>query len=381
MVSIDDMYEENFNPNTDQHTAPFAPGPQKKSPKRRIKLAVIFFVAVIVLVGIFLFWKGAHTLTIIRSIGNTGDVGSAYPDFTVKKEANRIDILLLGLRGPDDPNGGLLTDTMLLLSYDTQTKKASLISIPRDLYVSVPGVAKKQKINAAYALGEERARGGGGLQLSKEVVSYVTGIYIDYAVSVDFSAFQKLIDTVGGATVTRTTPLIESKQWQGEGTPNDPYWHVATNADGSQYWVFEVPAGTHTLNSIDTLYYVRSRYTTSDFDREKREQEVIKNISQKFLSLGVLGNPVRVSQMLDIFGNSVLTDMDFQEMYDAATTLAPGGWSNIHQTVLDTSANSFLMETTSDDGQYILLPKDGNFNAIRNFFQNSLIAYNSSTQQ
>lgn len=372
------MQEENHFSNTPQ-PAQFSPEPQKHSKKRRTKFAVIFFVALIVAVGVFFFWRGARTLTIINNVKNTHAATNAYPDFSPQKQQDRTNILLLGLRGPGDPNGGLLTDTMLLLSYNKQTGKAALISIPRDLFVSIPGENKKYKINAAYAFGEEHSANGGGLQLSKEVVGYVTGVYIDDAVSVDFNAFQKVIDMVGGVTVTRTTPLIESKQWQFEGIANDPYWHIATNADGSQYWVFEVPAGTHTLNATDTLYYVRSRYTTSDFDRGQRERQVIKAVSQKFVSLGVLGNPVRLSQMLDAFGNSLRTDMSFQEMYTTATTLAPGGWANITQGGLDTT--NFLMATTSDDGQYILLPKDGNFDALRAYFQNILNPSNENAAQ
>lgn len=361
--------QEDFNSDIKNQPAPSSE-PQKNSKKRRIKIAVIFFVIALVAVGVFLFWKGARTLTIIHSVNNTEAAVNAYPDFTPEKQPNRVNVLLLGLRGPGDPNGGLLTDTMLLLSYDTQTGKASLISIPRDLYVSIPGETQKYKINAAYAFGEEHALGGGGLKLSKEAVSYVTGVYIDYAASVDFAAFQKVIDMVGGVTVTRTTPLIESKQWQFEGKVNDPYWHIATNSDGTQYWVFEVPAGTHTLNDVDALYYVRSRYTTSDFDRGQRERQVIRSLSQEFISLGVLSNPVKLSQILDAFGNSVLTDMNFQEMYGAATTLSQSGWANVTQGGLDTT--NFLISSTSADGQYILLPKDGTFHDMRNYFQNIL---------
>ena len=123
-------------------------------------------------------------------------------------EPDRFDVLVLGLRGEDDPDakdgGALLTDTIMVLSYDKITKKASLISIPRDLYVKTDK-NKKDKINTAYE--------NGGLNHMKELVSKITGVYIDKAVILDFFSFEKIIDQVGGIDIVLENPFEEKQQW------------------------------------------------------------------------------------------------------------------------------------------------------------------------
>ena len=98
------------------------------------------------------------------------------------KDPNRLNVLLLGLRGENDPHGGLLTDSIMLVSVEKKSGKIALISIPRDLYVKIPGTDTWEKINSAHAYGEEKKRGSGGILYSKAIVSDISGLYIDYAV-------------------------------------------------------------------------------------------------------------------------------------------------------------------------------------------------------
>ena len=382
------------------------PEPPVTTPKpSRIRLFLRLFFALLIIVVIgtaaFLVAKGARTFTVQ---GTAHLPLGPYENFSIEKEDTRVDVLLLGMRGVGDPDGGLLADTIILASYDTRTRKA------------------------AYALGEEKVRGGGGLALSKQMVSYISGVYVDYAVSIDFSGFLKAIDIVGGVSVTRTTPLRETQQWQYEGKENNPYWHketktvevspatppveeatevpeenapqeegentssedIVTSTEDEQapvpapqpktieqeYWVFEVPKGTHVLSGEDALYYVRSRYTTSDFDRMHRQQEVISSFVRKVLSLGVLANPVRVSELIDALGASVRTDAGIPEIRTAVDVLRSGAWSTIDRHVLDTT--NFLV-SAHEDSQYVLLTKSGNFDELRSFFQ-TILDYKSPVE-
>jgi LCP family protein required for cell wall assembly len=113
----------------------------------------------------------------------------------LKSNGNRTNILLLGMGG-EGHQGGDLTDSILLVSLDIGTNLATIIPVPRDVWVPT----LKAKINTAYHYGEER-RAGGGLDLAKSAVSEILGIPVHYGVTLDFQGFIKAIDAVGGIDV------------------------------------------------------------------------------------------------------------------------------------------------------------------------------------
>src|SRR3989344_6683592 len=152
------------------------------------RLGVIVLTLFLITVGYFSFRLGGKSNTIevqnestpfwhkVVGIFNS-NAEPIDPDYIMPViEPNRFDVLVLGLRGEDDPDakdgGALLTDTIMILSYDKVTKKASLISIPRDLYVKIDK-NKKDKINTAYEYGYYRKNGG--VSYAKELVSKITG--------------------------------------------------------------------------------------------------------------------------------------------------------------------------------------------------------------
>ncbi|MDX1535489.1 MAG: LCP family protein [Candidatus Spechtbacterales bacterium] len=382
--------------------------------KRRFVLAGLLLFGIIFIA--FFMYQTSNVLTIAGN--GDPDVG-IYQDFKVEKEPNRIDVLVLGIRGSGDSHGGLLSDTMLLFSFNKDTKKASLLSIPRDLYVEMPNHPQPEKINFAYALGEQRKPNGGGLALSKEVVKYVTGVYVDHAAVVNFNGFTRLVDIMGGVEIYRDTDFYESRQWQGEGDPNSSYWYKATEeiavgdesenrADDSnetiedneddedneantdtgentsveddtapttetrEYWVFHVPKGRSVLDGEEALYYVRSRYSSSDFDRARRQQQVIESLKDKALSLGILGNPIKVFDIMDAIGSNVRTDMGLGDIRELLSIISKNSDTEIKSIVLDTSQSGMLTSSVNSRGQYVLLPKAGNFEEIRNLVRNAL---------
>jgi LCP family protein required for cell wall assembly len=262
-----------------------------------------------------------------------------------------------------------------LASFNKENNQASLVSLPRDLYVEVPKYGK-EKINAIYSIGETQNYAGGGLQLMKAVVSMISGVYIDHAVSVDFIGFQKIIDHLGGIVIYRNTPFIEDKQWMYDGKEGKEYWrlseHASTTESGATTtepgWVFYVPAGSNIMNSEDALYYARSRYSSSDFDRMRRQQEVISAIKSKALNLGVLANPVKIFNILDIVEKNISTDMEISDIKELISIAKEAKIQDIKREILDSSEEGLLIEDRVN-GMYVLLPKSGEYREIQALFK------------
>ena len=355
---------------------------QAKKPKslwRRFAFGSWILALVVILVGVggTLVYKTSFTFSQIQT-ENVGNLGLTENMATPSPDSDRLNILLLGLRGEDDPNGGLLTDSIMVLSIKKLTSQAALISIPRDLYVAIPGTSTKEKINYAYALGFEKKGAAGALLFSKIAVSQVTGLYLDKAISVDHQALKDIIDTLGGVTVTLGKPFIEGQQWVFGGDSGfSPAFHIQTEtattsgqAQEIQKWVFEIPVGTSVLDGNTALYFVRARYSSSDFGRVRRQQMILAAMKERALSLGFLANPVKVFQALDSLGRNVRTDMginDFRALLALADSLKTA--SIIHK-VFDTTPEGLLTASRTESGAYILLPQGNNFSKVQEVCRN-----------
>jgi LCP family protein required for cell wall assembly len=280
------------------------------------------------------------------------------PNPIPEPEKNRFDVLILGIRGESEKDvesaGGLLTDTILVASFDQDSKKVAMISIPRDLYIDLVMTAKngkqveiKGKINEIY---ERGLANGGGIDMAEKVISKITGVHIDKTIVFDFEAFRKIVDTLGGIDIYLAKPFKESTQWGYE---------------------FYLPAGNNHLNGEQALYYVRSRFSTSDFDRARRQQEVIIAIKNKALSLGFLTNPLKINSLLSDLKGNIRTDFQIWDINDILT-LAKS--FNPKQPVKNyvISTENLLYETHTTGGEYILLPKEANYAGIKNVFKNIL---------
>lgn len=262
-----------------------------------------------------------------------------------KNKLDRLNVLVLGIRGVGDPNGGLLADTMMVLSFEPQTGNIALISIPRDLYVKVPYQDYKHKINETYALGIVDKDWRTGLEYSKMVVSDVTGLDIHYATSVDFKAFKEIINILGGVTITLDKPFSERNQF----------------AEG----VIELPAGKQVIDGEIALLFVRARFSTNDFDRAKRQQQMLIAVKDKAFGLGVLSNPLKIISILDSLGNHVKTDAELWEIQEIAIAFKKVNTPSIKRKVFDTSKEGLLYASRDNKGSYILLPEGDNFDRIQ----------------
>ncbi len=326
------------------------------SDKRRFLLLVSGIGLVLAVMYFFIFGTRGIIIRnngIFGSIGGQGElpIKDEVPDQALSNplpnpESDRFDVLILGIRGEDDiADGGLLTDTMLVLSLDKKTGAASLISIPRDLYINMLGV--KGKINRVYETGLAQNK---GLDLTSNIISRISGIYIDKAIVFDLDAFGTIIDQLDGIDITLAAPFTETTQW---GYP------------------FSLPAGKNHLNKEQALYYVRSRYSSSDFDRARRQQQVIEAIKTKILSLDLLSNPTTITGLIAAMNGHIKTNFQLWDIKDLITLAKNlSNIAKVKQYVLTT--DNVLYDTKTKNGEYILLTKSGNFDDIKTVFQTSI---------
>lgn len=302
------------------------------------------------------------------SAGTASALNSDFnPDMLKGEGSGRINVLLLG-RGGGNHDAPDLTDTIMLASIDPVNHKATLLSIPRDMWVAVPGKGP-MKLNAAWQTGRNDYQKNfkvkandpkamdAGFKLLNKTVQEIVGMNIDYNVIVNFQAFKQAVDTVGGVDVNVPSDLVDpTMAWE---NANDPTLAKA----GPQ--VFD---GTH------ALIYVRSRETTSDFARSERQRAVILALKDKASSAGTLSNPMKISGLIKAFGDNVYTDLSVKNAARLYSIVQKISGIDIKTIGLTDSANP-LLNTGNVNGQSIVLPKKGLFkySEIQNFLKSQII--------
>jgi len=337
-----------------RHPENLEPDLEQKSSKIKKKKLIIFIVIVmILLIPAFYVFKTGSAFSKIITIKNIawekifGKLPSA--EYIPPQDPDRINLLLLGIRGENDPDGGLLTDGIMVASLQKSTGRVALISIPRDLYLQLPGEVSYEKINDAYAVGFKKYENG--LDYAKKSIAYVTGLYIDHAVAVNFQAMKDIIELLGGVTIYLDNQFIEDKQW-------------GCDKDGNNCVPFNLSAGEHILNGDSALLYARSRFSSNDFDRERRQQQVLVAIKDKALSLGALTDPLKISGIIDVLSENVRTDISPWQIPDFIKLAKGIKKDNIIRKIFSNSTEGLLYETKIN-GIYVLLPTEGNFSKIR----------------
>lgn len=377
--------------------------PMGAKKKKRWLKPLLIVVGVLILAGGVFAWKADNLFNKISTNGNVlGSLTHIIPgiaDEVKGEKEGRINILLLGMRGEELTGGGLLADTIMVASIVPAENKISLFSIPRDLYVNDPGTSSKSKINAVYAYGEEK-RKGGGMEDMKTVISEIVGQPIGYALAINFKGFTDLVNAVGGIEVTLDKPFEEAMQFNEEKVC-DSYTFTKktgkfenkyhTRADGSKYLAvsyplctnpntecggdFKLPAGKQTLAGDQALCYARSRKTSSDFERAKRQQLVIQLIKEKALSVGTLTDYSKVNGMMNSLGNNIKTDMQAWEIKKLYEIESKMNNPQMYQKVLENNEEGLLYnpEQRPETG-YILLPIGDNYDRIRQSFKDIFTA-------
>ncbi len=262
--------------------------------------------------------------------GATGVTGVPLPDY---KQKERVNILLLGI---DKRPGEVYarTDTMILVTVDPNSKTAGMLSIPRDLWVSVPGY-NEDRINKAFYLGEQNGYPGGGPALAMKTVQYNVGVPVHFYVQVDFQGFEQIVDTLGGIEIY-VPETIDDPTYPDNNYGYDPFY---------------IEAGQHTLNGHDALRYTRTRHTPgADFSRAKRQQEVLLAIRDKALQLGMVP---KIPELWNTMAGTVKTDLQLVDILELAQLVDQIDAANIKSAVVD---HTMTVDYWTDFGAQVLLP-------------------------
>jgi polyisoprenyl-teichoic acid--peptidoglycan teichoic acid transferase len=247
------------------------------------------------------------------------------PSAGIQVPLGQINILLLG--SDYRVNQGSRTDIILLVSLFTKEKKVSLISFPRDLYIDIPGFGQ-ERINTSQSLG--------GFPHTQATFEYNFGIHLDHFIETDFNGFQAIIDTLGGIDINAATNLTDRCDL--------PYSHGSYCSVGP---------GSHHLDGALALLYVRSRYSTNDFDRGRRAQEVIAGIFNKLISRNAI---TKAPELFNLFKNSIETDMtlsDVLPLLPLASSIASDTSLVKRFSISPDQAKPYISPST---GAYLLIP-------------------------
>ncbi|MDD5606076.1 MAG: LCP family protein [Patescibacteria group bacterium] len=318
------------------------------------KRSLFVFGAVVVFLAIG--WFAARAAIVGLDLNNVGWLSGLFGGSgttLVGETDGRVNVLLLGNPGADDSvDGPELTDTIMVASYNTKDSFLNLFSVPRDLYVNIPG-SGMSKINTAYQTGEAKDSDGAGLAM--DTVGELLGLDIPYYIKVDFAGFRQIVDELGGVTIDVKTDLV------------DPYYPTANFG----YETLDIKAGTYTMDGEMALKYARSRKTTSDFDRARRQQQVLLALREKALELELLTAPTKVTDIQEIVANHFSTNLTEGEVKRVLELVKDFDPTNMLSKVFDDTPAG-LLYGTKIDGMYVLKPVDDDYSKISAFVTKAL---------
>ncbi|HSX03021.1 MAG TPA: LCP family protein [Candidatus Saccharimonadia bacterium] len=320
-----------------QRPEQYSDAAQERSKRRWPKVVGLIVLLLVVATGVY---AGLLVSNVAKISTNPLDLSGLTTDVT-----GRTNILILGIGDPGHA-GQQLSDTMMVVSLDTKTKRVAQISIPRDLRVAIPdhGTAK---VNAANALG--------GAKLAEQTVSNTLNIPINYYVETNFTGLRSLVDAVGGIDVTVKQRLVDTEY----------------PCDDDQYKVcgLDIEPGLQHMDGVRALQYARCRKGTcgNDFGRASRQQEVINLVRQKATSWQTLLNPGKLAALTGALRQSLTTDMGTVQMLQLAYDWQQAQANSPIQLVLSTQSGNYLKGAL---GSSDLLPIDGTFDAIQNRVHN-----------
>ncbi len=291
-------------------------------------------------------------------------VPSPAATYQVVREYSMLNILLVGHDSESDgePGGGYRTDTLIVVNINRTAGTVSMLSLPRDLYVYVPDW-RFVRLNTVWDRGLFVYGGNaGGFRLIKETLWYNYALELHYFAMIDFSGFKEIIDTLGGVNIAVDCP-IEDYRWTGgydaEGTPT--------------FDLITIPVGLHQMDSITALMYARSRRNSNDFDRGRRQQQLIRAVFSTARSQGLLADiPSLYNDITSIVETNIPPEV-FLQLAPLGLALDP---TNIESHFLQTGRHT--QGYTAASGAAVQIPTERLFQLINAFLvpptQNRLVA-------
>ena len=278
----------------------------------------------------------------------------------------RVNILMLGYGGGDH-DGAYLTDSIMVISVQGPDRVA-LTSVPRDTYVRIKALADGSeydgKVNAAFeiplaknALGKPLAQYDTGFdgagKLASRVIGDYLGVNIDYWVGVDFSAFKKVVDAVGGVDLNVPTVL-------------DDYEYPTDEGFGYQHIHFD--PGMQHMNGSRALIYVRERHADNDFGRSRRQQQLLTVIKEKIQKPSVIS---QLFGLMDALKDNIHTNMSLNDLKVFSGITGKINGAGVHHVSID--ATNWQSEGTGYDGAYLLYARDATMASLHKYIQSEMV--------
>ena len=324
--------------------------PQRAGWRRWLRRIAVLIIISALAYGGWIGWRLYRDAANLTGNKNPLALFGAFKSDPLKTSDGRVNILLTGY-SVDDPGhaGAGLTDSIMVLSIDTTTHKAAIISVPRDLWVKVEGVGY-EKINAAIYNDDFSAAGypqGGVGQLEKEV-NDALGLRINYYALINYTAFKEAVDAVGGVTLT-----IDSDDKRGLYDPNAN---------------LKLPNGQVNLDGETALNLARARgdnyyaygFPAGDFDRTEHQRQLVMALKDKVNSSNTLTNPLKIPNLADAAGNNVKTDMSLGELQSLVKLVKDVNDGNITSVNLNKIGSETLLQSfTTYNYQYAFMPVAG----------------------
>lgn len=263
--------------------------------------------------------------------------------------SDRVNILLMGIDRRPGEAFISRTDTMMLVSIDPASESISILSIPRDLYVLIPGRGR-DRINTAFVYGSAGDNPLGGAALAMQTVEYNIGVPINHYILVDFSAVINGVNALGGIDVNVPKAI------------NDPTFPSMNYGFDPLF----IPAGPNHFDGAMALKYARTRHVDNDFGRAERQQQLLLAVRQKVASLGFTGMITQAGTLFQQVENGVRTDLSLDQMIRLATVVNGIPSENIQNDVLDFDyVSSYRTETGA---QVLILENDKAAPLIQSLF-------------
>jgi len=244
-----------------------------------------------------------------------------------------LNVLVLGIDRRPGEGDAVRTDTLLLVHADPGSGRLAMLSIPRDLWVSIPGHGEG-RINTAHVYGELEAPGKGPQRVA-ETVSHNLGVPVDYTLRLDFDAFRQVIDAAGGIEIEVPEAIVD------DAYPTEDYGVMR----------IEIPAGMQHMDGERALQYARSRHGSSDLHRAARQQQIFVALAKKLTSPG--GWPL-LPGVYQALQSAVETDMGLRDLSRLALAWQRAGEGGVEQIVIDRDMTTPFQTA---DGAAVLLPR------------------------
>lgn len=330
---------------------------KSRTPAIMTGVLVLIFVVIIIAGGMLLVSVARGLLSDSGVLpGLSGAEGTENPNLERRfgqvipgwKGEERVNVLLLGVDERPQETGAARTDTMMLLTLDPKTLQSGVLSIPRDLWIPIPGY-NQGRINTAHRLGELYNYPGGGPALARETVEYNLGIPIQYHVRLNFQGFVDLVNLIGGIDIFVPEAI------------NDPLYPDHNYGYDPLY----ISAGQQHFDGEMALKYARTRHESNDFERARRQQQVMLAILDRVTSLNMLPQLApRISELYTIVEKSVDTDLTLDEVLALAGLAIKVDRSQIRFAVIDQTCTE---DYITPEGAQVLIPLRDRMREVRDY--------------